>query len=216
MASPAKKIPANRRTASKELRREQLIKATIKSVAKRGLGETTMADVTREAGLSLGIVNLHFQSKHKLLEETLRYLSEEYESACQAALAKAGASAARKLAALVDLDFSPRVCDRGKLAVWFAYWGEVKSRPTYLQICAEKDNRYEEIVTALCQELIDQGAPSGSSARDIAAGLSALVNGLWLDLLMTPDNTDRKTCRKICMDYLAHTFPDHMTDLEQQ
>jgi TetR/AcrR family transcriptional repressor of bet genes len=214
MASLAKKLPANRRTVSKEQRREQLIKATIKSVAKRGLGETTMADVTREAGLSLGIVNLHFQSKHKLLEETLRYLSEEYESACQAALAKAGSSAARKLEALVDLDFSPKVCDRGKLAVWFAYWGEVKSRPTYLQICADKDNRYEETVTNLCQELIDQGALPGSSARDIAAGLSALVNGFWLDLLITPDKTDRKTCRKICMNYLAHAFPEQLTDVQ--
>lgn len=214
MASPAKKLSASRRTASKEQRREQLIKATIKSVAKRGLGETTMADVTREAGLSLGIVNLHFQSKHKLLEETLRFLSEEYETACQSALARAGTSAAGKLAALVELDFSPKVCDRGKLAVWFAYWGEVKSRPTYLQICADKDNRYEDIVTGLCQELIDQGAAPGSSAREIAAGLSALVNGLWLDLLMTPDKTDRKTCRNICMNYLAHAFPEQLADIQ--
>jgi TetR/AcrR family transcriptional repressor of bet genes len=141
----------------------------------------------------------------------LRYLSDEYESACQAALMKAGTSAARKLEALVDLDFSPKVCDRGKLAVWFAYWGEVKSRPTYLQICADKDNRYEDIVTALCQELIDEGGSSGDSAREIAVGLSALVNGLWLDLLMTPNKTDRKTCRKICMNYLAHAFPEQLT-----
>jgi len=216
MASPSKKLPANRRKVTKEQRREQLIKATIKSVAKRGLGETTMADVTREAGLSIGIVNLHFQSKHKLLEETLRHLSEEYESACQAALVKAGPSAARKLAALVDLDFSPKVCDRGKLAVWFAYWGEVKSRPVYLQICADKDKRYEEIVTAICQELIDEGALSGDSAPDIAAGLSALVNGLWLDLLMTPDKVDRKRCRNICMNYLAHAFPEQLATVQQR
>lgn len=210
MASPAKKLPPGRRTASKEERRQQLIKATIKSVAKRGLAETTMADVTREAGLSLGIINLHFQSKHKLLEETLRYLSEEYEYACQTALAKAGPSPAQKLAALVELDFSPKVCDRRKLAVWFAYWGEAKSRPTYLQLCAGKDHRYEEIVTALCQELIDQGASAGSTASDVAIGLSALVNGLWLDLLMTPEVSDRESCRKICMNYLARAFPGHL------
>ena len=214
MTSPAKKLASNRRTASKEERRLQLIKATIKSVAKRGLAETTMADVTREAGLSLGIVNLHFQSKDKLLEETLRYLSDEYESACQAAMAKAGPSAVQKLAALVDLDFSPKVCERKKLAVWFAYWGEAKSRPTYLQICAAKDNRYEDIVTELCQELIDTGAEAGTGARDVAVGLSALVNGLWLDLLMTPDTSDREICRKICMNYLARAFPGHLTDVQ--
>ena len=66
------------RTLAKQRRREQLIKATINCVAKRGFSATTMADITQEAGLSLGIVNLHFKSKDKLLLETLKYMAEEY------------------------------------------------------------------------------------------------------------------------------------------
>lgn len=210
MATAVTSLPGGRRKATKELRRLQLIRATIKCVAKRGFAETTMADVTREAGLSLGIVNLHFQSKDKLFIETLRFLSEEYELACQAALAKAGPSAAEKLAALVDLDFSTRVSDRRKLAVWFAFWGEAKSRPTYMQLCAEKDRRYEEVVARLCQEIIDDGGYEQVRALDIANGLSAMVNGLWLDLLMTPDGMDRDKARTLCLSYLARTFPTHM------
>ena len=76
-----------RRTASKEKRREQLIKATIRSVARRGLSDTTMAAVAGEAGLSQGIINLHFQSKERLLIETLTYLADEYRRAWEAALA---------------------------------------------------------------------------------------------------------------------------------
>ena len=68
-----------RRHAPPEQRREQLIKATIKCIARKGLSKTTMADVTKTAKLSLGIVNLHFQSKDKLLVETLRYIAEEYK-----------------------------------------------------------------------------------------------------------------------------------------
>ena len=45
-----------------------------------------MADVTQDAGLSSGIVNLHFLSKDKLFEETLLYLSDEYEAFCANAL----------------------------------------------------------------------------------------------------------------------------------
>ena len=48
-----------KRTASKEQRQEQLILATIQSVASRGLPETTMATVSAEAGLSQGIINRH-------------------------------------------------------------------------------------------------------------------------------------------------------------
>ena len=78
MAQAKPGIVPDSRTLAKQRRREQLIKATINCVAKRGFSATTMADITREAGLSLGIVNLHFKSKEKLLLETLKYLAEEY------------------------------------------------------------------------------------------------------------------------------------------
>ena len=207
MATAARNLPPGRRRANKELRRQQLIQATIKCVAKRGFSDTTMADVTREAGLSLGIVNLHFQSKDKLFIETLRFLSEEYEASCRAAMEKAGSSPAARLAALVDLDFSTRVTDRRKLAVWFAFWGEAKSRPTYMQLCADKDRRYELVVTHLCQQIIDAGGYDGVQAEEVAHGLSAMVNGLWLDLLMTPAEMPREKARDICRNYLARTFP---------
>lgn len=210
MASAAEKIRPGRRKMTREQRREQLIKATIRSIAKRGLAETTMADVTREAGLSMGIINLHFQSKYRLFEDTLRYLSDEYEAACYAAMGKAGSEAVAKLRALVNLDFSPKVCERKKLSVWFAFWGEAKSRPTYLQICAKNDRRYEKMVTDLCQEIIDEGGYHSVTARSIANGLSALVNGLWLDLLMTPEDIDRDSARDICLSYLAQAFPRHL------
>src|SRR5919109_4630275 len=66
------------RKASKEARRQQLIEATIDSLAKRGYSETTMADVADGAGLSRGIVNFHFESKEKLLVATLQYMADEY------------------------------------------------------------------------------------------------------------------------------------------
>jgi TetR/AcrR family transcriptional repressor of bet genes len=214
MPKRAKKIAKTpgKREKNKELRRGQLIRATIRSVARRGFAETTMADVTKEAGLSLGLVNLHFKSKDKLMEETLRHLSEEYESACYAAMASAGPTAAARLRALVELDFSPRVCDRRKLAVWFAFWGEAKSRPTYQQICARNDRRYEKIITDLCQEIIEVGGYTGINAVTVASGLSALVNGLWLDLLMTPEDMPVENALKISFFFLSHAFPNHFTN----
>ena len=49
----------------------------MKCIARKGMGSTTLADVATEAGLSQGIVNLHFESKDNLLSETLRYLAED-------------------------------------------------------------------------------------------------------------------------------------------
>ena len=103
MTQTPRKTRTRRRTASKEVRQGQLIKATIRSIARHGLSETTIATVANEAGLSQGIINLHFQSKDRLLMETLRYLSEQYREAWEKAVAKAGDSPADKLAAMVLL-----------------------------------------------------------------------------------------------------------------
>ena len=69
-----------RRTATRANRRQQLIDATIKCISRKGMGSTTLGDVAGEAGLSQGIVNLHFESKDTLLNETLRYLADEYKT----------------------------------------------------------------------------------------------------------------------------------------
>ena len=209
MTDTAQNTVSNSRLVGKERRREQLIRSTINCIANKGIAGTTMADVTKDAGLSLGIVNLHFQSKERLFEETLRFLSDEYEELYINAIAKTGDTAEDKLAALVKLDFSPKVCDRKKLAVWFAFWGEAKSRPTYLQICAKTDNTNTEVVSRLAEELKSYPDYVNVNSKSFATGLGALVNGLWLDLLMTPKEITPREARNICFDYLAANFPKH-------
>jgi len=209
MTQADRQVTNSSRKVGKEQRREQLIKSTINCISKRGIAGLTMADVTKDAGLSSGIINLHFQSKDKLFEDTLLYLSDEYEAYWDKALSGAGDSAAEKLIAIVKSDFSARVCDRKKLAVWFAFWGEAKSRPTYLQICAKSDKRNNDVVVSLCEELVREGDYIDISPASFATGLAALTNGLWLDLLMTPNNIDRNEAYKICFQYIAVSFPGH-------
>ena len=110
---------------------------------------------------------------------------------------------------MAELDFSPKVCDRKKLAVWFAFWGEAKSRPTYLQICAENDRKYNDVVAKLCEDLVVDGGYTDIRPQAFAIGLAALTNGLWLDLLMTPNEINRNMARDISFDYLAVIFPNH-------
>ena len=209
MAQTARRTSAPRRTASKEERQKQLILATIRSVAKHGLSDTTTATVSREAGLSQGIINLHFRSKDRLLVETLRHLAEEYRLTWEKALERAGTDPADRLRALVGVDFEPPVCERRKLAVWFAFWGESKSRPTYRKICAERDKAYREEIVSVCSQLVQDGAYGDVDPDTVGASLSAMTSGCWLDLLIRPRSMSREQARQLCMSYLAATFPRH-------
>jgi len=204
----AEKNRPKRRTAPKAQRKNQLIRATIRSIAKNGLSVTTMATVCKEAGLSQGIINLHFQSKERLLEETLRYVVDEYRVKWCKALEEVGESAADKLGALVAVDYDKNICQPNKLAVWFAFWGESRSRPTYRKICAERDREYHQALTGLCQTIIAEGGYT-SHAESVAYGLSAMSEGLWLDVLLSPTYMNPQRACEISMSYLHAVFPAH-------
>jgi TetR/AcrR family transcriptional repressor of bet genes len=207
---------SKRRTASKEKRRLQLIRATIRSIAKRGLSETTIATVAGEAKLSQGIINLHFQSKDRLMVATLRYVADEYREVWQSALERTGPESAERLAALVEADFAKKVCDRNKIAVWFAFWGESKSRPTYRKICAENDEQYDDMLASLCVAIVDEGPYPSVDPQAVATGLSAMSEGLWLDLLINPKAMNPGLARDVSFAYLANVFPKHFGDIRAQ
>lgn len=197
--------------SSKQQRRLQLIRSTIESIAKRGFADTTLADVAMGAGLSTGIVNFHFKNKDTLLFETLRYLAEEYQNIWKRALDKAHPAAPEQLRALVLCDIDPVVCNRKKIATWYAFWGEAKSRPTYLKLCDSGDAEHFAAMQALCAKLIVDGEYAGLDADQVALGLEAITDGLWQDLLLDPKNFDRARARNICETFLASLFPKHFT-----
>jgi TetR/AcrR family transcriptional repressor of bet genes len=207
MAIAAEK--SNRRALSKERRRAQLIDATIKCISKKGLGSLTLADVATEAGLSQGIVNLHFDSKDNLLNETLRFLAEDYDAQFMRTFAAKSQEAATTLLALMEMDLKPAVCERKKLAVWFAFWGEVKTMPTYQKICAAYNDKYIEIMTELCERIIGEGGYDDVNARTITDGLSSLTDGLWLSCLINPKTFNRKQALDAVYSYLRAVFPGH-------
>ena len=201
----------NRRKIAKERRRQQLIDATIKCISKKGLGSTTLGDVAKEAGLSQGIVNLHFNSKDNLFAETLRYLAEDYDEQFMQALARSAPEPAQKLLALMKMDLKPAICDRKKLAVWFAFWGEVKSVPTYQKICAEYDAKHDGIMFDLADAIIREGRYDGIDPQVATDALSSLTDGLWLACLVNPKTFDRKDAFRAVISYLRAVFPDHFT-----
>jgi TetR/AcrR family transcriptional repressor of bet genes len=201
--------------AAPEVRRRQLIDATLVCIERSGISGLTLSEVAAEAGLAQGIVNLHFQSKDNLLNETLRILADQYESTVAEALAGAGPEPADRLAAVVAADFSPAVCNRRSLAVWFAFYGEAKSRPTYRRICRARDAANARRLTAVVEDLLAQGGGGGMDARTIADSLAALTDGLWLNCLMSPNEWSRRRARDTTFAMLESLFPEHLAGVVQ-
>ena len=207
MSVTVQKLTRKRRQAP-DVRRRQLIEATIDSIARKGISGTTLSDVAGTAGLSQGIVNLHFKSKKNLFNETLAFLAEQYAATLKTALDDAGEHPADQLRALIDADFLPVNFNRRSIAVWYAFRGEAKSRPTYRKICRARDADVDATMLSIVSALLDATGRDRDEARPIVDGLTALTDGLWLSYLMDPTEFTRERARLAAHRSVAYMLPD--------
>ena len=202
----------NLRIANKQSSNLKLISSAIKSISEKGISETTMSDVSQGAGFSQGIVNFHFKSKELLLIETLKFISNEYLQSFQNCLKKSGSNPCKRIIAIVNNDFSKKICSRDKIALWFTFFSEVKFKPAYHQICKERDLYYQKITEDIFRELIKL-EKSKISLTNVSNGLQALVMGLWLDQLEDPDTFKRKQAKQICFNFIKSNFPKQFKNI---
>jgi TetR/AcrR family transcriptional repressor of bet genes len=205
---------AQPRKASRDVRRAQLIEATIAALARKGYAALTIADVAKEVGLSPGIVIFHFTTKDELLAAVLNFLATEYHQHWKTALQEAGPSAAERMKALLLADLDENVFTPDRPAAWIAFWGEAQGRPVYDELCAALDAEWRQASEALCRELIAEGGYD-LDPRLAMCVLEALADGLWLDLAGQRKGGSGGDCcanaRKVVMTALAALFPRHFT-----
>ncbi len=199
------------RTAAPAERRQQLIEATITSISNHGITGTTLARVTQAAGLSIGLVNFHFKSKDALLAATLQYLADEHRALWIGKSSRPDIAPAAKLRAVVEAQFHPSVCNRQKLAVWFAFYGEAGHRQAYRDVSQTIDEERQKVTALLCTAIVAEGGYAGIRPEDVSASLEGLFDGLWLNILMYPDRFTRKTARGQVLSFLRLCFPEHYT-----
>ncbi len=184
----------------KDKRKQQLIDANIASIAKRGLSETTIAHVSKGAGMSRGIVNFYFNTKEAMMQETCQHLADDYTAAWQRALEKqAEGTAEEKLQAVVAAHFQPSLCNQKKLAVWVAFWGHASSHAPYRKVVAEA---HEAFKSAISQLLSEAKALQGDVTQH-AYELHALICGSWLNFLLTASASDRDVLAEKCQAYVS-------------
>jgi len=203
----AKNFASRNRKNQSEFRKRQLIEATMDCIDKLGLSQTTLARIAERAGVSQGNVVFHFHNKETLLDQTLRHLDEEYKSNWQQALAAAPAEPYAQLRALIASSFTAKICNRRKISVWFAFWGESRSRPKYMRVCGANDKAFSDQVLQLC-EAIEAGSEARLSASTTAFSIEGMINGLWQNFLFAPPGFKREQALQAVFELLESIYPE--------
>ena len=179
------------------IRRQQLIAATIDSIHSDGFSNTTIARISRRAGLSSGIVAHYFQDKAGLLEATMRNLAEDLRRQVVEHLTRARTPHDRVLA-IIDANFAPEQSAPEVVTAWLAFWGQVRQTPKLARI----QRIYRRRLRSNLLHALRQMLPPGR-AEPVATGLAALIDGLWLNSALVEDAIPADQARTIARAYLA-------------
>lgn len=189
-------------------RRQEIIEATTRSIVKNGLCATTLASVSKEAGLSDGVAVFYFKTKMGLLTEVLRHRYVIYQAAWLGAYETAGPHPLKQLLAILRTDFDPKICSMEALIVWQSFWGEVRARPHYKQVLDLFDGKRVDTMHEVCAELLRSLERPVEQAESMSVGIDSMVDGLWLRLYLGEGEMPHVEALEIALNSLAAQLPE--------
>ena len=189
-------------------RRRQLVEATIASIAEHGLSATTLASVSRIAGLSQGVAVFYFQTKERLLTAAFEAHCMEYDQAWRTALAGAPADPVARLAALMLADMDPAICTTRNLALWHAFWAEAKTRPLFGRMSDRFDADRLQVLDQLSVEAAPRADSTLWSPRSVSTTLDAFTDGLWNRMHISAGGLSLAEAQKMLTQLLIAIFPE--------
>ncbi|WP_414451950.1 transcriptional regulator BetI [Burkholderia sp. 22PA0099] len=181
----------------REVRRAQLIDATLQTIEHEGLSGTTLALVAQRANISTGIVSHYFGGKDGLLEATMRHILHDLWTATQRRRLAARAEPRARLRAIVAANFDVSQVSSPVMKTWLAFWAESMHQPTLGRLQRLNTRR---LYSNLCAEF--KHALPVAAARRAATGLAAIIDGLWLRGATAGQPFDTKSALRVANDYI--------------
>jgi AcrR family transcriptional regulator len=169
-----------------EARRLELIEATIECLKRFGLEGLSIRRISAQAGVSIGLINHHFPNKNELVAQAYLHFNSQLFRKLRVAVEQAPAGARKRLEAFLRASFSPPNLDQDVLAVWVVFWGMHRHSPEIQRVHEHAYGGYLGLVHELLQAAHAAGDRLPLGLRLSAIGLTALLDGLWLEWCLNP------------------------------
>ncbi len=169
------------------VRREQIVRATIRCLAREGYTRLTMKKVAREAGVSQGILHYYFADKRAMLAATLEVVTRDLDRRVAAAQSRTGRDPAARLRALVRACLEVAVRRPEFWVVFVEFWGEMLHDRRLRELNTAVATRTRRLLARLIAEGVRSGRFRAVDPMRAAAVVLGLIDGLSLQLTFDPN-----------------------------
>jgi TetR/AcrR family transcriptional repressor of bet genes len=179
-------------------RQQALIEAAIRSLQRHGHEGLSVRRIAEEAGVSIGLINHHFPNKNALIADAYRHFNNRLIGGITEAVARAPGSARARLSAFFAASFSPPNLDPDVLTVWIVFWAMHRHSKEIQTVHRETYGGYVELVRGMLADLAKESGGSRLNLRLRAIGLTAMLDGLWLEWCLDPEDFRPKEAVALC------------------
>ena len=167
---------------SADVRREGLIDATCLALAEAGLEGVSVRSICARAGVSPGLLRHYFAGIDDLVCAAYAATSARMDAIFAAAVAAAPPHPRARLDAFLTASFRAPVTDPALLGSWTAFWALARTNARASEIHRSGYAAYRAQLAGLLEDC----GLSATAAAQQAIALTALVDGLWLELVLDP------------------------------
>ena len=170
-------------------RRQDLVDATLSCIATLGMERTTVREIAIKAGVTAGLIRHYFASKDDLVLAAYIQYAEQIAVQSREAVEASGPDPLQRLATFVRTSLMPPVVDQTKLSLWAGFIEHVRTSPAMAAVhrqgyLASRDDATMLVRAALIQ---DGQQPDAATLRRFSIAVNAIIDGLWLEGSMSPD-----------------------------
>ena len=169
-------------------RQERILEAVVDLLAHEGISGVSMRAVARRAGVSLGLVNYHFEDKTSLIASALHRVEEQDLAMVEPDRALPPEERLRTALRRVA---EPEFLTTEYLSLRLQLWALARAHEDFEQINTEAQKRYRAGIARLIRDARPELSRAECNRR--AADIDVVQNGVWLTALL---GLDRASVRR--------------------
>jgi AcrR family transcriptional regulator len=188
-------------------RSNEIIRATIRCLARSGFSQLTMKRLAAEAGVSQGILHYYFKDKRAILAAAASHVMDDLDLRAKSKSANRQ-DASSRLRAMIKASLAVATVDREFWTVFMALWGETLHDPALASINKATYRRARNSIGGIIEQGVRDGDFKPINIVHASAMVLALIDGISLQLtfdrnLMTLAKAER-LCEEILFRHIAN------------